>query len=104
MLGSGGRLASASKFAKRACICTRLHRIVVNAALGRLRSRHRHPEKSIELLSDYHALRGERDLRVGLRRVLPNSSNTTRNGGMSLAIDSTLHRLERSRALWQSLR
>jgi RNA polymerase sigma-70 factor (ECF subfamily) len=31
-------------------IGTWLHRIVVNAALGRLRSRQRHPEKSIEVL------------------------------------------------------
>jgi RNA polymerase sigma-70 factor (ECF subfamily) len=39
-----------SQFAGQAQLGTWLHRIVVNAALGRLRSRQRHPEKSIEAL------------------------------------------------------
>jgi RNA polymerase sigma-70 factor (ECF subfamily) len=37
-------------FMERASLGTWLHRIVVNAALGRLRSRQRHPEQSIENL------------------------------------------------------
>jgi RNA polymerase sigma-70 factor (ECF subfamily) len=36
------------RFEGQAKLATWLHRIVVNAALGRLRSRQRHPEKSIE--------------------------------------------------------
>ena len=48
MLGSGGRLASAGEFAKRACIGTWLHRIVVNAALMKLRSRRRRREDPID--------------------------------------------------------
>ena len=43
-----------SQFKGQSRLGTWLHRIVVNAALGRLRSRHRHPEKSIEdLLSHF---------------------------------------------------
>jgi RNA polymerase sigma-70 factor (ECF subfamily) len=36
------------RFERQSRLGTWLHRIVVNAALGRLRSRQRHPEKSIE--------------------------------------------------------
>src|SRR5260370_42649817 len=36
------------RFAGRSRLGTWLHRIVVNAALGRLRNRQRHPERSIE--------------------------------------------------------
>jgi RNA polymerase sigma-70 factor (ECF subfamily) len=39
-----------SQFKGQSQLGTWLHRIVVNAALGRLRSRRRHPEKSIESL------------------------------------------------------
>lgn len=39
-----------SRFAGQSLLGTWLHRIVVNAALGRLRTRRRHPERSIEEL------------------------------------------------------